>query len=69
MKMNVKTLWAALPALICAAFFAGCTTYDNNYLRPEDFACRLPVFVRPDYHHRRPEYFLLLFLFTHSVQV
>ena len=41
MKMNVKTLWAALPALICAAFFAGCTTYDNNYLRPEDFAVYL----------------------------
>ena len=42
MKMNWKTLiFAGVPALVCAAFFAGCATYDNNYLRPEDFAVYL----------------------------
>ena len=42
MKMNWKTLiFAGVPALVCAAIFAGCVTYDNNYLRPEDFAVYL----------------------------
>jgi len=30
-----------LPALAAVLIFAGCTTYDNNYLRPEDFAAYL----------------------------
>ena len=42
MAMNWKKLLAsAVPALVLAAIFTGCATYDNNYLRPEDFAAYL----------------------------
>ncbi len=33
-----KTLLRMVPALLLLAVAAGCQSYENNYLRPEDFA-------------------------------
>jgi len=34
-------IFSAVFALAAAAFFAGCASFDNNYLKPEDFAAYL----------------------------
>ena len=40
--MNWKRwILSAAPVLAAAAFLAGCASFDNNYLRPEDFAAYL----------------------------
>ena len=40
--MNWKRwILSAAPILAAAAFLAGCSSFDNNYLRPEDFAAYL----------------------------
>lgn len=40
--MNWKRwILSAVPVLAAAAFFAGCASFNNNYLRPEDFAAYL----------------------------
>lgn len=36
-----KWLMFAVPVLAAAAVLSGCASYDNNYLRPEDFAAYL----------------------------
>lgn len=36
-----KRLLFAVPVLAAAAVLSGCASYDNNYLRPEDFAAYL----------------------------
>ena len=43
MKETVMNLQKIFILIFCATVFVlgGCRTYDNNYLRPEDFAVRL----------------------------